>query len=63
MLKQGIEKILPGTGRGTATRSVVVEGALAGAVAHPLVMNRFALRWAPSTAFGGPPPRAGEELA
>jgi hypothetical protein len=50
-----LSKILPGTGRGTATRSVVVEGA------H---LEGIARRRAPS-AIGfadGPPPRAGEEL-
>jgi peptidoglycan/LPS O-acetylase OafA/YrhL len=48
-------KILPGTGRGTKTRSGLVEGALPTDVAS----------WrAPSTtAFGGgPPPRAGEDF-
>jgi len=50
-----IEKILPGTGRGTATRSGVVEGA------RPQATNLWR---APSTiAFGdGPPPRAGEDF-
>jgi hypothetical protein len=49
------EKILPGTGRGTATRSGVVEGA------RPQAMH---VRRAPSTtAFGGgPPPRSGEDF-
>jgi len=51
------QKILPGTGRGTATRSGVVEGAR-------ILAQR---RWdAPSTTSprgsGGPPPRAGEDL-
>jgi hypothetical protein len=49
-------QILPGTGRGTM-RSMV-EGA--GVLARPLAGS--ALRTAPSTTFGGPPPRAGEEL-
>jgi hypothetical protein len=49
----GLLKILPGTGRGTATRSGVVEGArlfaasTVGPLHHP---------------SDGPPPRAGEEL-
>jgi len=55
-----LAKILPGTGRGTM-RSMV-EGAPAGAVSYPSETIRSALRWAPSTAFGGPPPRAGEDL-
>jgi hypothetical protein len=48
-------KILPGTGRGTATRSVVVEGAHHEGIAR---------HGAPSTIgfADGPPPRAGEEL-
>jgi hypothetical protein len=46
-------KILPGTGRGTMERSGMVEGAHLSA----------AQTWAPSTAFGGPPPRAGEDQA
>jgi hypothetical protein len=50
-----VEKILPGTGRGTATRSGVVEGA------RPQATH---VRRAPSTTgyARGPPPRAGEEL-
>ncbi len=44
--------ILPGTGRGTATRSGVVEGALHAAQR---------LGHAPSTSFAGPPPLAGED--
>ncbi len=47
------DQILPGTGRGTATRSGVVEGAL-----H----ESSVLGHAPSTSFAGPPPRAGEDL-
>jgi len=49
-------KFLPGTGRVTATRSGVVEGA------QPQTMQ---LRRAPSTTgltAGGPPPRSGEEF-
>jgi hypothetical protein len=49
-------KILPGTGRGTKTRSGLVEGALH--IGRP--------EWrAPSTTgyAGGPPPRTGEELS
>ena len=45
-------KILSGTGRGTATRSGVVEGADGGALQR--------LR-APSTSFAGSPPRVGED--
>jgi tRNA pseudouridine55 synthase len=45
-------KLLPGTGRGTATRSVVVEGA------HG---RNLQMRRALSTGFAGPPPRTGEE--
>jgi hypothetical protein len=43
-------KILPGTGRGTAQRSCVVEG-----------LRRLG-RASPSTGFAGPPPRNGEDL-
>jgi hypothetical protein len=54
------QKFLPGTGRGTATRSGVVEGGRDAAAFLPVAR----LSQAPSTtAFGGgPPPRAGEEL-
>jgi len=45
-------QILPGTGRGTATRSGVVEGP------HGRALQ---LLWAPSTSFAGPPPRSGED--
>jgi hypothetical protein len=55
----GFPKILPGTGRGTM-RSMV-EGAH-GNFVMPFESNHTTHRWAPSTAFGGPPPRAGEEL-
>ncbi len=50
-----MNKILPGTGRGTMTRSGMVEGA------RPLTQR---LRRAPSTTgfAGGPPPRTGEDL-
>jgi hypothetical protein len=58
MLERRIE-ILPGTGRGTM-RSMV-EGAHACRVASPFMLKRFSPTWAPSTAFGGPPPRTGEE--
>jgi leucyl-tRNA synthetase len=44
------QKHLPGTGRGTAG-----EAGGGGGVPHAL-----RLRHAPSTAFGGPPPRTGE---
>jgi hypothetical protein len=49
-------KILPGTGRGTKTRSGLVEGAL---------LIGYSWWRAPSTtslAAGGPPPRSGEEF-
>src|SRR5262245_4588377 len=46
-------KILPGTGRGTATQSVVVVGAHGGALQ---------IRRPPSTSFAGSPPRSGEDL-
>jgi hypothetical protein len=55
--------ILPGTGKGTATRSGVVEGAHVGTVVHPFDPNCSAQTWAPSTSYAGPPPRAGEDLA
>ena len=44
------DEILPGTGRGTVSRSEMVEGSLV-----PL--------GDPSTSFAGPPPRSGEELS
>jgi hypothetical protein len=47
-------QFLPAPGRGTATRSGVVEGAR---------LLHSVRRTAPSTSFAGPPPRAGEELA
>jgi hypothetical protein len=47
-------KILPCTGRGTATRSGVVEGGF------PIGRRLWS---PPSTSFAGPPPRAGEEWA
>jgi hypothetical protein len=54
------DKILPGTGRGTKTRSGLVEGA------HPSATSSFVARLsrAPSTTgyAGGPPPRSGEEF-
>jgi hypothetical protein len=46
------EQILPGTGRWLAAGQT--EGAIPQRCAAPI---------APSTACGGPPPRAGEELA
>ncbi|MDQ0838711.1 hypothetical protein QFZ54_002495 [Sphingomonas faeni] len=52
-------QILPGTGRGTATRSGVVEGVLHTA-RRPFDEDLNAsgrLRHAPSTSFAGPPPR------
>jgi hypothetical protein len=45
--------ILPGTGRGTATRSGVVEGAF-----H----QRYRASHAPSVSLRLPPPRTGEDL-
>ncbi len=52
-------QILPGTGRGTATRSGVVEGALPAAQRPwkdaPNAPQR--MTHAPSTSFAGPPPR------
>ena len=56
MLKQGIAQILPGTGRGTATRSGVVEGAHAATCTTAGPLHRPA-------APDGPPPRAGEDQA
>ena len=48
-------KILPGTGRGTKTRSGLVEG--------PRPVGRPGGRAPVTPAFGGgPPPRTGEEL-
>ncbi len=52
-------QILPGTGRGTATRSGVVEGALYEAQ-HPWIDASHApqpMTHAPTTSFAGPPPR------
>ena len=54
-------KILPGTGRGTMWN--MVEGAHVNGVALSFEVSRSNQRWAPSTAFGGPPPRAGEDWA
>jgi cysteine desulfurase/selenocysteine lyase len=48
------DQILPGTGRGTATRSDVVEGAI-----HTHLRSSSP----PSTVFDGPPPRPGEDQA
>src|SRR5690348_15294243 len=45
-------QILPGTARGTAARSGVVEEAHGG---------DLQARWTPSTSFAGSPPRSGEE--
>jgi hypothetical protein len=44
--------ILPEAGRGTMTRSGMVEGVL-----H----SRYARQAAPSTDLGGPPPHTGED--
>ena len=55
---RGFEKILPGTGRGTM-RSMVEEARLFAAQTWTF---SAAPPWAPSTAFGGPPPRSGEDL-
>ncbi len=51
-----LAKILPGTGRGTMQS--MVEGA--GRWARTL--DHCVRTIAPSTTFGGPPPRAGEDL-
>ena len=52
---KSIEEILPGTGRGTATRSGAVEG--------PQPQAMIVWRAPSTTGFaGGPPPRAGEKL-
>jgi hypothetical protein len=48
-------KVLPGTGRGTAARSDVVEGARLSARSTVGPLHRPA-------APAGPPPRAGEDL-
>ena len=45
-------QFLPGTGRGTAARSVVVVGVHVGTPQ---------IRWGPSTSCAGPPPRSGED--
>ncbi len=52
-------QILPGTGRGTATRSGVVEGVLH-AAQRPWNEALYApqhMMHAPTTSFAGPPPR------
>jgi hypothetical protein len=51
--KAQAREVLPGTGRGTATRSGVVEGA--GSEAHN------PLHQPPPSAAAGPPPRPGED--
>ena len=51
--------ILPGTGRGTKTRSGLVEAALHARGAQPRAPSTIRLRCA---AADGPPPRSGEEL-
>jgi len=40
----------------------MVEGAHVNAVTEPFEFDCSTQRWGPSTAFGGPPPRAGEKL-
>jgi len=52
-------QILPGTGRGTATRSDVVEGALIAAqrLWNEILRAAQRLTHAPTTSFAGPPPR------
>jgi hypothetical protein len=52
-------QILPGTGRGTATRSGVVEGALPVALRlwNEILHAAQRLTHAPTTSFAGPPPR------
>jgi hypothetical protein len=54
MLKQGIDKILPGTGRGTAQSAV--EGAHLSAASTMGPLHHFA-------SLHGPPPRTGEDHA
>ncbi len=54
MLKQGIDKILPGTGRGTAPSAV--EGARLFAASTMAPLHHFA-------SLDGPPPRNGEDQA
>jgi hypothetical protein len=60
-MRRAAQMILPGTGRGTM-RSMV-EGAHVCEPAHSFGSDRSTPTWAPSTAFGGPRPRAGEECA
>jgi len=52
-------QILPGTGRGTATRSGVVEGVLhiAQRLWDEILYAPQRLTHAPTTSFAGPPPR------
>jgi hypothetical protein len=52
-------QILPGTGRGTATRSGVVEGVLPAAQGlwNEILYAEQRLTHAPTTSFAGPPPR------
>jgi hypothetical protein len=52
-------QILPGTGRGTATRSGVVEGGLRAAqlLWNEVLHAERRLTHAPTTSFAGPPPR------
>jgi hypothetical protein len=52
-------QILPGTGRGTATRSGVVEGVLPAALRlwNEMLHAAERVRHAPTTSFAGPPPR------
>jgi len=60
-MSAAVSKFLPGTGRGTKTRSGLVEGAH-----HPASSSSPVARAsrAPSTTgyAGGPPPRAGEDF-
>jgi hypothetical protein len=52
-------QILPGTGRGTATRSSVVEGVLHAAqrLWDEILHAAQRVTHAPTTSFAGPPPR------
>jgi len=57
-------QILPGTGRGTATRSGVGEGGLH-AAQHPWNEALYAtqrMTHAPTTSFAGPLPACGEDF-
>ncbi len=54
-----VMQILPGTGRGTATRSGVVEGVLHAEqrLWNEILSAAQRLTHAPTTSFAGPPPR------